>query len=76
MLVKLKLTMPAPDPAQIVDDFKVALLEVQHLHGLGSQYQKREKDSRTDMQNLLRNISPRPCDDSQGVTYPSPRPPY
>ena len=35
MLVNLNLTMPAPDPAQIVNDFEVALLEFQHLHGLG-----------------------------------------
>ncbi|KAF5692007.1 hypothetical protein FCIRC_193 [Fusarium circinatum] len=76
MLVKLSLTLPAPDPTRSVGDFKVTMLEVQDLHGLGSQYQKREKDTRDNITKLLRNVKPRPYDDTQGSTYSSPRPPY
>ncbi|KAF5531686.1 hypothetical protein FMEXI_12832 [Fusarium mexicanum] len=75
-LVKLSLTLPTPDPAHVVVDFKVSMLEVQDLHGLGSQYQKREKDTRENLQMLLHNVTPRPSDDTQESIYPSPRPPY
>ncbi|KAF5989716.1 hypothetical protein FBULB1_719 [Fusarium bulbicola] len=76
MLVKLSLTLPATDPASSVGDFKVTMLEVQDLHGLGSQYQKREKALRDNITKLLRNVKPRPYDDTQELIYSSPRPPY
>lgn len=75
-LVKLNLTLPVPDPAHVVGDFKITMLEVQDLHGLGSQYQKREKDTRDNIQMLLHNATPRLSDDTQELIYPSPRPPY
>lgn len=75
-LVKLNLTLPAPDPTHAVGDFKVTMLEVQDLHGLGSQYRKREKEFRDNMPTLLHNVKPRPYDDTQELIYPSPRPPY
>ncbi|RBA19812.1 hypothetical protein FPRO05_09112 [Fusarium proliferatum] len=76
MLAKLRLTLPEPNPAHVVGDFEIAMLEVQDLRGLGPQYRKREKDTRDNIKMLLHNVTPKLSDDTQESIYPSPRPPY
>ncbi|KAF5647993.1 hypothetical protein F52700_1207 [Fusarium sp. NRRL 52700] len=75
-LAKLSLTLPPLDPDHLVGDFKITMLAVQDLHGLGSQYKKREKDTRDNLQRLLHDATPRRSENTQGSIYPSPRPPY